>query len=469
MITLCKLRATIGLFFITSIIYSHAQGNEIEALMKALQTNPDKFEQIELNDINQVVDFEIQLGESTTQLPDGDKLDGFRFKAPEGSDTTDFVWYFNAPSDWSNWYLCPMEGEFERNFGSWLEADQLYKQFDRIHEKQRHRTLQTLGSGYFKPGKEYIMWFRQVGKGKGRLTGRLALKESKDKWEHDDIEKALKLKKMPLEAQVRELNSRGGKILFDKDFYDRSYAKNRIDNALFSIRRTKRLRGGLFITMEMQIPNCKTTPSITDIRKRHGEPDFIVTGEEMNKVYQAEKDSNTITYYYDYFGFEVKKDDPKGIVQRVISQANNFSDLQPKDKKPSFGQVSMKNLTTFTKDGKEVGRMYYFLEGHKQPVVITAPPIGSYKSGQLELEYKGDGVWLWRTYFDDGSLARKVSMQKHMMHGEAVGFHSPNVRSFVANYENGLLHGKVTKYSEGGEILDETIFEKGKPKKKGTL
>ena len=143
--------------------------------------------------INQTVDFNIQLGESTTELPNGDKLDGFRFKAPEGSDTTDFVWYFNAPSDWAHWYLCPMEGGFERNLNSWLNGDKLYKQFDRTHEKNRQRTLQTLDAGYFTPGKEYIMWFRQSGKSNGRLSGRLALKESKDKWEHDDIEKALGL------------------------------------------------------------------------------------------------------------------------------------------------------------------------------------------------------------------------------------------------------------------------------------
>ena len=468
MITFRKLQLSIGFFLLTTIIHSHAQEDQTKALVKALQSNPEKFDKIELNDIHQIVDFEIQLGETTAKLQNGDQLDGFRFKAPEGSDTTDFVWYFNSPSDWANWYLCPLEGKFERNFSSWLVGDKLYEQFDQTNTKKRNRILQTLRAGYFKPGKEYIMWFRKVGKDKGLLTGRLAFKEPEDKWEHKEIEKALDLKPMPPEAQVAELKSRGGKILLDKDFYERDYAQNRIDDVFFTIRQTKRMKGGFFITMQLLIPDCKTTPSIADIRERHGEPDFIITGEEIKKKHGKETDAdpNIITYYYDYFGFEVKKDDPKEIVQRVVSQANNFAGLQPKDNKPSFGQISMKNLTVFSKNGKEVGRMYYFLEGDKTPLIITEPPVGSYKNDRLELEYKGDGVWLWKTYFKDGTLASKIPMQSHMMNGEAVGFHSADIKSFTVHYENGLLHGKAISYSKDGKVLDETMFEKGRSSKK---
>lgn len=245
-----------------------AQEDTIETLLKKIQADSGKFERIEVDDVDQTVDFNLKLGESVVTLPSGSKLDGFRFKAPKDVEDYDFVWYFNAPKSWANWYLCPLEGAFERSFTSWLDADKLYKQFDRSGEEKRIRTLQTLDAGYFEAGKEYIMWFRKMDEGNGRLSGRLTFKKSEEKWDHPEIEKALKLRAMPLNAQVQELKSRGGKILLDKEFFDTSYAKNRIDNVFFSIRQTKRLKDGFFITMEISIPNCETSPSFTKIRKR---------------------------------------------------------------------------------------------------------------------------------------------------------------------------------------------------------
>ena len=144
----------VTIFIVCSMINSHAQNEETQALVKELQSNVEKFEFIEINAVNQPVDFDLKLGESVVTLPDNSQLDGFRFKAPEGVDKYDFVWYFNALDDWANWYLCPVEGEFEQNFTSWLNAVKLYKKFDRSGEKERSRILQSLSSGYLKEGKE---------------------------------------------------------------------------------------------------------------------------------------------------------------------------------------------------------------------------------------------------------------------------------------------------------------------------
>ncbi len=445
----------------------NAQQVTQELLIEALQKNVEVFEPLKLNKVGQETDFKVNLGKSVLTLDNGDKFDGFRFKVPEGANECDFLWYFNTPTKWAHWYLCPVEGAFEQSFSSWLDADKIYEDFDQPDALNRTRILQKLSAGHLKAGHEYIMWFRRMGDDDSPVTGRILFAKSNEKKDYQDIEKALKLKPQPISVQVKALNSNGGKILLDKEFFDAGYAKNRINSVFTSIRRTTRMRSGVFITMKMSVPPCHTFPSFSEIRKRHGEPDFIRAGEESNTVADhaggsVDADSNMITYYYDYFGFVVKKDNPKQTVEQVVTHASNFANVNSGGEEPSYGQVSMENLTVLSKGGKEVGRFYYFLEGGKEPLSIKSPPKGRYKRGNEVLEFLGDGEWLWLTYHKDGSLARRVPMKNHRMEGKAEGFYVDGTPSFTAGYKDGQLDGKAVRYGEDGSISDESLFIEGR-------
>ena len=267
---------TIVLGFVTLIAATIRAEEDLQKLLiEGLQSNPTIFEFIELNALGSPTDFEVKLGTSVLTLESGDKFDGFRFKAPARSEESDLIWYFNAPSNWAHWYLCPVRNEFKQSFRNWLNADKLYESFDQAGDVNRTRILQALDAGYFKDGEEYIIWFRQIEVGDTRLTGRLLFTAAGDNWDHENIENALRLNPMPIEVQVKELKSRGGKILLDEEYFDKSYAASRIEDAFFDMRQTKHMGGGVFITMESAIPTCNNEPSFTEIRKRHGEPDFV--------------------------------------------------------------------------------------------------------------------------------------------------------------------------------------------------
>ncbi|MDP0490397.1 MAG: hypothetical protein Q7Q71_05045 [Verrucomicrobiota bacterium JB023] len=264
------------------------------------------------------------------------------------------------------------------------------------------------------------------------------------------------------------MKSRGGEILLDGEFFEKGYANNRIEDVFFNLRQTKRIKGGFFITMQTAIPTCNTDPSFNEIRKRYGEPDFVQTGSERNTLSkysgnEADDDPNIVTYFYDYFGFEVNQSDPDSIVERVVTHAHDLSKIRPKDKEPSFAQISMKNLTVFSNNSEEVGRIYYFLEGQKEPLSIKEPPIGKYRRGNEVLEFLGDGKWKWTTYFENETVAHQIPFEEHRMNGKAEGYHSDGTPSFVAFYKDGVLDGKLVKYSEKGDILEETVFVNGQP------
>ncbi len=459
-------------FFSSFTISLGANKNLKKLLIEGLQGHPELFQLVELEKASPT-DFKIELGESVLTLDGGDKFDGFRFKAPEGADQLSLVWYFNAPSNWGEWYLCPVKGEYKESFRSWFNGDKLYENFDKADEGNRVRTLQTLDAGYFEPGEEYIMWFRERGEGDNRLSGRLSFATIEGNWEHQEIEEELGLSPMPVEAQVKNLKSRGGEILLDEEFFTNGYAASRMDSVFFGLRRSKQMRGGFFVTIQTAVPACDTNPSLLEIQERYGEPDFIQTGLERGAVVEhagggVDYDPNIVTYFYDYFGFEVNKDDPNKIVERVMTHAHDFSVFTPKDEQASFAQVGMKNLTVFFDKGKEVGRAYYFLEGGKEPLCITVPPVGSYRRGGEVLEYLGEEKWTRINYFEDESVARRISFENHRMNGKSEGFHRNGQRSFVASYKDGELDGKLVQYSEEGDVLEEKVFSKGKPQQEAS-
>lgn len=414
----------------------------------------------------------IKLGETTSKHKE-ETYDGFRITAPDDVSERDFVWYFNAPQNWANWFIVPVTGDFEGGFLNWLNADRLYSDLDKPQEKNRTRALQTLDSSYFKPGGEYILWFRQVSPDEGaapdlRAVYRFVARPAAEgKWDHDSIEKALKLKDAPAAEQVAELGSRGGRIMLDPQLFAPEDASSRIENVLFSIRQTRHHSSGIFITTEMSCPPCRRSPTLAAIREKFGPADFVQTAAEVRKVYKRAGDDTrkddedpVTTHYYDYFAFEVAESDPDGKVLQVKTHANDFSRLKPPAVGGFFGVVPMKNLTALYQDGKEVGRVYYFMEGGKEPLFIQEPPPGKYENEGMILEYQDGGNWLLLT-MHEGKLVRRVPFARHRMNGIAEGFYANGETKFKASYTDGELHGEVIQYSEAGKVIDRRRFIDG--------
>ena len=453
------------------LIPCHGQELTIDEIKEALVAGVEAFEPVTFPVDGKPVKLDIKLGEKPVKIRD-DRFDGFRFRCPDLPEGTDFVWYFNAPKNWGNWYILPVEGKPGQAFKGWLDGDKLYDSFDKSGEKDRLRILQTLDGAYFKPGAEYLMWFRKTGDGPGDDVRGIAafVKKSGDSWDHDDIEKALGLKEAPLEDQVASLSSKGGLILLDQEFFDRGYAAGRIDSAFSSIRSTKRMKGGFFVTMQTAVPPCKTQPSLAAIVKKYGEPDFVRDGaEEQKKSKHAggeggdEDEKGTTRYFYDYFALEVETGakDPK--VLRVVTFGCDFSAVRAPAAGTTFASIDIENLTVFHKDGKEVGRAYFFREGSEEPIFITEPPAGEYRSGSELLVAKGKGEWIWENRFPDGKMARRFPMKGNRLNGKAEGYYENGQPQFTAEYRKGDLEGEVVEFDKAGKETSKRIFKDGEP------
>lgn len=442
-----------------------------ESLTAALQAKPEAFTEIELKGAGPV-DFDLKLGESVVDIEE-EEFDGLRFTAPEGSDQLDFIWYFNAPDQWSHWYVLPAKGEIKDGFRNWTYADRLYEGFDDVAQENQARVLQNLDAGYFTPGEEYILWFhRKYEGGDDHLRGRMMFaKAPEDGWDHEAYEETLNLPIAPVEAQVAALKSRGGEIMLDKEFFIHSDAVNRVDNIFTSLRMFQQMQGGFFIAVEISCPPCKTSPRFGDIRKKYGDPDFTRRSAEVAAKNahpdqpDVQADADEITYYYDYFGFTVNAQDPDGKVIAVNTHKENYHDLVPDEESAaSFGQLGTQNLTIFWRDGEEVGRMYFFLEKNKPPYVVQEPPVGKYRVGDTELEYLGDGQWT-QTVFDEGRVFSVIPFRDHRKEGRARWYYEDGKLAFEVDHLGGLYHGDFIKYDREGNVLDQAKYDQGNPVK----
>lgn len=451
------------------LIPCHAEELTADELNEALAAKTEAFDEVFISGDGKTMEFTVNLGTTPVKVDDA-VFDGFRFRCPELPEGADFVWYFNAPQNWGNWYIMPVEGKPGTAFRSWLDADKVYEPYDRETEPNRLRILQILDGGYFKSGKEYLMWFRKTAEGADNtLRGTAAFAKGKDSWDHDAIEKALSLKAAPPKEQVAALKSRGGKILLDPGFFEPEYAAGRIDSAFFSIRSTKRMSGGFFLTTQIAVPPCKTSPSFNEIVKKHGEPDFSRTGEEMARARRNspdEEDEKTVTrHYYDYFAFEVETGAKEPKVLRVVTLGESFAGLRPPREGSSYTQVETENLMVFHKDGQEVGRAYHFLEGGDEPIFIKEPPPGEYTSGHDRLMAKGGGVWIWESCYEDGKVARKIPLKGNRFDGKAEGFYHTGKPQFTAEYRQGELNGEVVKFDDEGQETSRQKFKDGRPER----
>lgn len=440
----------------------------IEELQGALAASAEAFDEVKLTADGKPAVFGIKLGEKPARIGK-DVYDGFRFRCPELPEKADFVWYFNAPESWGQWYILPVEGKPEQAFKNWLNGDKLYEPHDKAGGKERLRVLQTLDGNYFTAGREYLMWFKQSAEAAdSTLRGAAAFAETEDSWDHDAVEEALGLKPAAPEEQVAALSSRGGMILLDKEFFEPRYAAERIDSAFFSIRSTRRMAGGFFLTTQIAVPPCATTPSFAAIRKKHGEPDFTQDGAEEEKKRKhaggtpVDEDEKGLTrHYYDYFAFEVETGAKDPEVLRVVTHGSDFSAVRPPAAGSSYASIGIENLIVFHRDGKEVGRAYFFLEGGKAPLFIKAPPAGEYRSGNQVLIAKGGGTWLWESRHPNGKLARRLPLKANRLHGKAEGFHENGKRRFTAEYAKGELDGEVVQFDELGKETSRDKFKDG--------
>lgn len=441
-----------------------------EIMIEGTRANLDAYDKIKPSAADAPVSVRVKLGETVSTYRDKLTFDGFRITAPDDLKGRDFVWYHNAPDQWGTWYIVPVEGEVGDGFRNWLSGDKIYEGLDKAGEEGRARRLQTLDGSYFKPGADYLLWFQRTdvgGPDELRAVFHFASKPADEKkWDHERVEKALKLKPAPAADQVKQLGSKGGEILLDSAFFNADYANGRINDVFFDLRQTQSLDDGYFITIETASPPCRTQPSLVKIREKFGAADFVQTDAELDRVTGREHDADdkeprVTTHHYDHFGFEVAVNDPEEKVLRVKTHASNYAKLRSTTKGGSFGQVGMMNLTVLHQDGKEVGRLYFFMEDGKEPWCVQEPPPGKYIDDDVTLEYQGGGNWVQLTH-EDGTLLRRIPYAKHRMEGMAEGYFPSGKTRFKAPYKEGVLHGDVLEYSESGEVIGRTRYNLGK-------
>ena len=441
------------------------QMEEMQALAKAIGESKDALTEIEIGEV-----VSLTLGESVVEH-EGETYDGVYFKAPDKGEGEDFSWYFNAPEDWANWYVLPLEEDVKLGFRDWLNGDMVYERFDRAGEKNRFRVLQTLSGSYFEAGKEYVLWFRQIKDaepGELRLKATFANPEKGENWDYEKLEKALNLKPKDSAAQIAELDSLGGRILLDGKFFDPQYADGRIDSLFFAKRQQKQMSGGFFIQISTSTPPCRTEPKLADIIAKYGEPDFVRSSEEDSRRTGNEEvdegDESTVTYYYDYFGFVAEEGDEEKIVRQVTAQANDFSGLRPEgEARSTFGQLGFENLTVFHTDGKEVGRIYRFDEEGKQPLVVKAPPEGAYQNGPVTLSFLGEGTWTMEGVSETGKRIYTKRYVQDRLNGLTEVFHENGKLKLSLTYKDGVPDGKFTEFDEEGGVVREAIYKDGVP------
>lgn len=444
------------------------QGITKEMMIEGTRANLAAYDKIKPSATGSPVSVRVKLGESVSKYREKITFDGFRITAPDSMEGLDFVWYYNGPQSWGTWYIVPVEGEVGDGFRNWIWADKIYEGLDTPGEKGRRRVLQTLDGSYFKPGADYILWFQQTQPGDDgdlRAVFHFATKpEDEKEWDHKSLEKVLKLKPAPAAEQVKELASKGGEILLDSAFFTPSYGADSIDSLFFTLRMTQRFGSGVFISAETSCKPCRTQPSLIKIREKHGAADFVQTDAEAERASgnkrEGKKEEPLTTHYYDYFAFEVAADDPEEKVLNVRTQSSDFSKVRPPAKGGFFGQVDMKNLTLFHQDGKEVGRLYYFMAGGQEPLCIQEPPAGEYQNGDETLEYQGHGNWLQLSH-ENGVLMRRIPYVKHRREGPAEWYFPSGKTSFKGSYKDGELHGEIIEYSENGDVVKKTRYNHG--------
>ena len=434
-------------------------------------------------EVTQPASFTVELGKQTVEIASlpNKIFSAFTLTVPAAAIGRDMVWYVNAPQSWSEWYILPAEGALKRGFKKWHNAQRLYRGIDQARESDRFRFFQDLAADYFEADQRYILWFARA-KTEPPAVEQVRLKitfaESQTNWVVADMMKALAMESAPHADQIAALNSRGGRILLEPGWFKKSQAHHSIDRMLDGRESKYHNAAGFFIKTETQVPPCKIAPTMHQVRDQFGEPDFIRRADERDRIWRdadeahqvdAQRLAGPVIMYYDYFGFEVSANDRNGKILRVHTVADDYRVLAPPPEGNSYATLPTENLTVFHQAGQECGRMYFFAESGKEPVVIQAPPKGAYErrveSEMSRLTYHGDGAWTQESFHENGQPAWVLPMRNHVYHGAASCLCADGTKAVEASYEKGRLHGQVTRFTEDGKVHDRTVFKNGRPQR----
>lgn len=413
-----------------------------------------------------------RLGESVSDAGEGEVYDGIRFTAPKDLKGKDFVCYSNGPETWYDRGIVPVSGNFDDESSIWENSDCLYQDLDRVEEKDRQRIFYTLSGSFFKPGEDYLLWFRH-GEGDAKPDSELRAviafvkrPENQSVLKMDSIEDALKLKRATAADQVKFLKSRGGRAMLDKDLFDPMDARESIDAVMAAIRTSTQSNSLLSGEIGVTCSSFKKLPKMADVISRHGAPDCVITPGERKRVRDHnrnarndENDQNLVQHIYDYIVFETEEDDLDARVKRVRTHAS-FGQLKVPEKGSYRRSVNVSNLTLFYQDRKEVGRMYFF-SGASEPLVIQEPPNGEYEDDKTSIyKYEGGGKWEWLS-LKEGKVEMQIPCANNMMHGVGETFNENGKVIFRMPYVKGKLHGELIEMDEKGEVVSRRAFRNG--------
>jgi len=213
---------------------------------------------------------------------------------------------------------------------------------------------------------------------------------------------------------------------------------------------------------------------------------FIIFNETNQIIFECNyKDGKKNGVAIDYYD--------NGKIKKTVSFKNGYfnSDLIKYDED---GVITLK--IEFDKHRSGPISMYYpngqiKIHGYLKNILFQGPVLEYYSTGQLKSSsnYKDslpDGIL--KTYFEDGQLKSKTIYSNGLRQGEEIHYHeNGKIRiktKFINNLiegefflynidgniqciimaKNNLAHGKGIEYNKKGEIISQTIFEKGEIK-----
>ncbi len=398
-------------------------------------------------------------------------FDAVRFRTPKDPGL-DLVWAFVAPQGWRHWYILPVEGTME-GFQNWLNADRAYAGF--TFDSERPLTLQTLSADRLKPDTEYLIWFSQQNHVPDRDAPlQLALhfapgKADHGDWDHEAVEQALGLVEAHATIQADFLRSRGARLLLNPDFFTADYAASRIKDCL-DTRRSTQTSGGFYVTMQIIIPPCDSSPLLSEIVATHGEPNLVLPGAQR-VLFEDKPDHETRAtdlHYYDYFALEVNSSEPNPRVKRVVAQAFDTSAANAAIDGPTWGDVPLPgiDLRIFYIDRREVARVGHW--GAPDARLISGKiPAGTYTqtypTGELmeSLTHDGKSGWDYVSHYRSGPVYRRSTLKDFRWHGLLTDYHENGRPRAELPFENGLRHGTLKQWDEAGNLLGEREFKGG--------
>jgi len=89
----------------------------------------------------------------------GKRIDGFRFRVPEG-EPRDMVWSFISSELRYEWYIFAVDGQPMKGFArNWYYSPQAILG-ERAPAEAKDMVLQTLPASCLRPGAEYVVWIK---------------------------------------------------------------------------------------------------------------------------------------------------------------------------------------------------------------------------------------------------------------------------------------------------------------------